>query len=29
MIGNVTRVFRDRTDAGVRLAHELEALPGR
>src|SRR5215467_11636991 len=24
MIGNVTRVFRDRTDAGVRLARELE-----
>jgi putative phosphoribosyl transferase len=24
MIGNVTRVFRDRTDAGVRLAHELK-----
>jgi putative phosphoribosyl transferase len=24
MIGNVTRVFRDRTDAGARLAHELE-----
>ena len=24
MIGNVTRVFRDRTDAGVRLAHDLE-----
>lgn len=25
-IGNVTRVFRDRTDAGVRLAHELKCF---